>query len=48
LPELSAIAEAVDAPLRVTVAPVPPAPGLIVPDTLYVCPCGGGVFDEDF
>jgi len=35
-PELLAVVEPLDAPLNVTVAPFPPAVGLIVPDTLNV------------
>jgi hypothetical protein len=38
LPELFAVVEALAAPLNVTVAPFPPAAGLIVPEMLYVCP----------
>jgi hypothetical protein len=34
LPELSEVVEAVEAPLRETVAPLPPAVGLIVPEML--------------
>jgi hypothetical protein len=37
LPELLAVVEALAAPLNVTVAPLPPAAGLINPETLYVC-----------
>jgi hypothetical protein len=44
LPEASAIVLPLDAPLRVTVAPLPPAVGLIVPEMLYVEPlCGVAV-----
>jgi hypothetical protein len=35
-PELLAVVEALAAPLKVTVAPLPPAAGLIVPEMLYV------------
>src|SRR5690348_3079287 len=37
---LSAVCVPVDAPLNVTVAPLPPAAGAIVPEILYVS-CGG-------
>jgi len=37
-PELVAVVVAVAAPLRVTVAPLPPAAGLIVPEMLKVGP----------
>jgi hypothetical protein len=36
-PELSAVVVALAAPLSVTVAPLPPAAGLIVPEMLNVC-----------
>ncbi len=39
-PELSAVAVAFAAPLMVTVAPLPPVTGTIVPEMLNVC--GGG------
>ena len=39
-PELSAVVVALAAPLSVTVAPLPPVTGLIVPEMLNVC--GGG------
>jgi len=41
-PELLAVVVAVAAPLRVRVAPLPPAVGVNVPEMLYVG-CGGGV-----
>jgi hypothetical protein len=37
LPELSAIVLALVAPLSATVAPLPPAVGMIVPEMLNVC-----------
>ena len=40
-PELSAVVVADPAPLKVTVAPLPPAVGLIVPEMLYVDGGGG-------
>jgi hypothetical protein len=36
-PELLAVVVALAAPLNVTVAPLPPATGLIVPEILKVC-----------
>jgi hypothetical protein len=36
-PVLLAVVVALDAPLNVTVAPLPPATGLIVPEMLNVC-----------
>jgi hypothetical protein len=38
LPEVFAVVVALAAPLNVTVAPFPPAAGLIVPEMLYVWP----------
>jgi hypothetical protein len=43
-PELFAVALALPAPLNVTIAPFPPAEGMIVPDRLNVG--GGGVCCE--
>jgi len=42
-----AVAVALAAPLSVTVVPPQPVVGLIVPETLYVCVCGGGVVAEE-
>lgn len=41
-PKLSAVVVALAEPLSVTVVPLPPAAGLIVPEMLYVCGGGGG------
>jgi len=41
-PELFAVVVALADPLNVTVDPLPPATGLIVPEMLYACGGGGG------
>src|SRR5262249_2481588 len=42
-PKLSAVAMAVEVPLSATVAPLPPADGVIAPETVKVCAGGGGI-----
>jgi len=38
-PEVFAVVVALAAPLKVIVAPLPPAAGVIAPEMLYVCAC---------